>query len=265
MHEPQLSREDLKKFVAQLLAQRPEVITAWFGGSDANARADEWSDVDVQLIVDDENVEGAFVWFETALETLSPTELAFRIPSPTWHGHEQKFYRLARASSFSMIDFVVMARSNPDRYLEVERHGTPEIIVDREGLAVPSVHDRALQQRKIRASIEPLKVRFEMFRPLVHKCVLRGKPVEGMHFYMGFTVRPLLMVLRATYCPDRYDYGARYLHNDLPKPWPERLAHLCFVPHLEGLLERQKLAEQYFAQALEAWAKEPHAQEPASP
>ena len=43
-----------------LAEQTPWIAAAWIGGSDATGRTDEFSDIDLQLIVPDEHVEEAF-------------------------------------------------------------------------------------------------------------------------------------------------------------------------------------------------------------
>lgn len=98
-------------------------LALWQGGSAASGYTDQWSDIDIHVIVQDDCIEETFNIVEISLKTISNISFKYRIPEPTWHGHSQCFYQLAGASPFLAIDFVVMKLSNPHRFLEVERHG----------------------------------------------------------------------------------------------------------------------------------------------
>ena len=40
---------------------------------------------------------------------------------------------------------------------------------------------------------------------------------NAMASYLAYSIRPLVELLRMRHCPDRFDYGLRYLDRDLPK------------------------------------------------
>ena len=103
------------------------VNAAWLGGSDAFGRADELSDVDLQVDVDDGHVAATFGAVEAALAAASPIVARLVMPMPTWHGHAQRFYRLRDTAEFTAVDVVVFQRSDPRRYYnQTERHGRPQ-------------------------------------------------------------------------------------------------------------------------------------------
>ena len=101
------------------------VNAAWLGGSDAFGRADELSDVDLQVDVDDGHV-ATFGAVEAALAAASPIVARLVMPMPAWHGHAQRFYQLRDTAEFTAVDVVVFQRSDPRRYYnQSERHGRP--------------------------------------------------------------------------------------------------------------------------------------------
>ena len=74
-----------------LLEPHPAVLAAWLGGSAATGRLDALSDTDLVAIVQD-GAEAA-VW--ALLEGALPIEVRLELPLPTWHGHQQRIYRVA--------------------------------------------------------------------------------------------------------------------------------------------------------------------------
>ena len=99
------------------------VKAMWQGGAAAFNRVDQWSDVDILVIAEDDHAEGLFPIVESALEQLAPIDSRFEIPQPTWHGHFQTLYKLEGASPFHFIDLAVMKESSGNRFLEPEIHG----------------------------------------------------------------------------------------------------------------------------------------------
>jgi hypothetical protein len=95
----------------------------WLGGSAAFKRSDEWSDIDLQVDVADERAGEILPRVEAALERLSPIDLKFEVPQPSWHGHIQAIYRLKHASPYLLVDIAVIKSSNPNKFLQPEIHG----------------------------------------------------------------------------------------------------------------------------------------------
>ena len=198
------------------LEARPEVLAASLGGSDATGRTDEFSDVDLVVVVQEGAVESAFSILHSALEGLSPITHRWRLADPTWHGNAQEFLSLRDADPAHFIDVVVLEPSGGERFLEVERHGTPIVLFDRVGSLAPAPLDRVALQARIDTRLEVLRERFLLFQTLVTRAVRRGLVAEAAVAYQDYTYRPLIELLRIRHCPERFDFGARYLDRDLP-------------------------------------------------
>jgi len=194
----------------------PEVLAAFLGGSDASGRTDRFSDVDVVVVVEDGAVEAAFEVLHTALEELSPIVHRWRLADPTWHGNAQEFLALRDADPAHFIDIVVQAPIGGERFLEAERHGHALVLFDRAGALTPVPLDRVALRARIDERVAILRERFPLFQTLVTRAVRRGFVAEAAVAYQDHTYRPLIELLRIRHCPDRFDYGARYLDRDLP-------------------------------------------------
>ena len=198
------------------LEAAPEVLAASLGGSDATGRTDEFSDVDLVVVVAEGAVEATLEAVHSALEDLSPIAHRWRLAEPTWHGNAQEFLSLRDADPAHFIDLVVLEPSGGERFLEVERHGTAIVLFDRAGLLAPAPLDRVALQARIDARLAILRERFPLFQTLVTRAVRRGFVAEAAVAYQDYTYRPLIELLRIRHCPDRFDFGARYLDRDLP-------------------------------------------------
>jgi predicted nucleotidyltransferase len=198
------------------LESAPEVLAASLGGSDATGRTDEFSDVDLVVVVEEGAVEATFSAVHAALEGLSPIVHRWRLAEPTWHGNAQEFLSLRDADPAHFIDLLVLEPSGGERFLEAERHGTAIVLFDRAGLLAPAPLDRVALQSRIDTRLAVLRERFPLFQTLVTRAVRRGFLAEAAVAYQDYAYRPLIELLRIRHCPDRFDYGARYLDRDLP-------------------------------------------------
>ena len=225
----QLNRNDIVNALVEALEPLDYVHAFWEGGAAGFDRADEWSDIDAQAIVDDDRIEDVFKAVDKTLAKLSGTQEKFRLPEPTWHGHSQCFYKLKNASPFLLVDLAIMKESTQaDKFDVWAIHGKPIIKFDKKGLIVekkidPDAHATAIMKR-----LDTLKCLFEIFYIMPMKETNRKNHVEAMLFYLGQTYRPLVEVLRMKHCPQRYNYATRYVYYDLPKDVVKRLENLTF-------------------------------------
>jgi hypothetical protein len=237
MSDSNLTREEILAALRARLEPLDYVQAMWEGGAAAFNRVDEWSDIDLQIAVDDDRVAEVFPIVEEVLRALSPIDLRYEIPQPAWHGHAQVFYRLSNASQFLLLDFVVMKRSNPLKFLEPEIHGNAVVHFDKSNVT----------------QVEPLdlRVNFDLFQSLTLKELERHNAIEALAFYQGFTLRPLVEFLRILYAPTRYNFHTRYVYYDLPADVVRRLETLFFVQNEDDLRAKREQAEQWFYEILE--------------
>lgn len=252
MTTPAISREQIIETLKSALPESPSILSAWLGGSDGSGRTDQWSDVDLQLIVEDGKIDEAYDVLHACLEALSPIEYRYRLPQPTWHGHDQEYFSLRDAAPWHFMDVLVMERSAKDHFLDLERHGEPLILFDREGLAAPTRLDRTAHHAKMTKRLAEIRQTFPMFQHFVTKAMCRGQAADAMAGYFSVTIRPLVELLRMRYAPDLFDYGMRYLDRDLP---PERFAaieELVLVPEFARIEEYRARAEAIYAEEIAA-------------
>lgn len=217
------------------LSTRSDVRSILEVGSAAFGRDDERSDIDLAVDVEDGAEAAVFAEVEAALESLAPIAHRWRIPEPAWHGMSQRFYRLEGAPVELSLDLCLRTRSRRGHFSEVELHGTPRVLLDREGCAVPAPLDPVALQARIRDRIAQLRERWPFTGFLPGKELARGRIPDAFAFYWSMNLAPLVELLRIRHCPARHAFGMRYLDGDLPPELAARIASLVLVKDAEDL------------------------------
>jgi hypothetical protein len=243
-----VDRSQLLAVLRQALRGMTTVDAAWEGGSAAFGCEDELSDVDAVAVVADDALDATFAQLESALQALSPVTLRHDVTGTV--GFVQKFYRLRDAGEFLVVDLVLIRRSDPLLFRELELHGRGTVWFDRTGILVEAHLDQSRDHAAAAARIAPLATAFGMFQHIVTKERLRGRAVEALGFYQAMTMRPLVEALRLLHCPQRRIFGPRYLARDLPADTCARIEALSFVCDLDDLAAKHAQAQQWFAQCI---------------
>lgn len=232
-----LTREGLIALVRRAVEPLPLARALWEGGSAAFDRADQWSDVDLSLLIDG-STDAAFAAIEQALPE---RDLEYRVPEPAWHGHSQRFYRFLGAPPWLLLDLAVM--KGGDLLAEPEVHGRARVLFDRDNILA---HQPPPPPPDLPGRAAALSTRFEMFQILVQKELWRNQPLDALHFYRTLTLAPLTELLRLHHDPTRAHFGSRYLHRILPPPLAAKLQHLSFVSSPDDLASKHQEAVAWF-------------------
>lgn len=243
-----ITRAVLRQHLQQALQAIDAVDAAWEGGSAAFGRDDGLSDIDAVAVVTDDALDATFAQVEVALQALSP--VALRYDTPGTVGFAQKFFRLRDAGEFLVVDLVLIRRSDPLLFREVELHGRGTVWFDRRGILLEAHLDAEADAAQARVRVPVLAGYFEMFQHIVTKERLRGKAVDALVFYQQMTWRPLVEALRLLHDPQRRVFGPRYTTRDLPADVCRRIEALAFVRDLDDLAAKHDEARQWFAQCI---------------
>ncbi|NEU75876.1 nucleotidyltransferase domain-containing protein [Hassallia byssoidea VB512170] len=243
-------REKILETLITALEPKDFVLAFWQGGSAAHGYTDEWSDLDIEVIVKDDEVQQTFDAVEEALQTISEISFNYRVPEPTWHGHSQTFYQLAEANPFLVIDFAVMKQSSRNDFLEVERHGNAVIAFDKANLVVPQNVNQSEHFSQMKERFTHQKKLFNFLQVFVKKEINRGHLAQAIVNYQSYTLRNLVELLGMLYRPYRYDFTIKYFNRDFPSEVVARVEPLFCITDLADLANKQQLAEEMFAETL---------------
>jgi hypothetical protein len=219
-----------------------QVLALWEGGSASFGRADQYSDIDLQMMVKDDYTTQAAQKLEQVLLGISPIQDRYLIPQPSWHGHWQEFYRLRDADPMLLVDFVIMKESSTDLLTQPEIHGQPIIYFDRTGRVGKEFMDRVKHEEGIRQRIARMEGITNIFHLFVDKEIKRGHQLDALSFYQSMILGPLVESLRMLHDPNRYNFGPRYLVHYLPKESYEKLTDLFLIGSMEDIGRKKEKA-----------------------
>lgn len=243
-------REEISTAIAQALEPMESVHALWEAGAASFDRIDKWSDIDLNVDADDDSAEEVFDSVDRTLAALAPIEVRFRVPYPPDHSYQQVFYRLKRTSKFLLIDFAVFRHSPCDKFLEPEVHGPARFLFRKES-AVEIPHlDPAAHVEQIMRRVERIRMRRALFGPFVEKEIGRGNWIEAIYNYNRVILDSLLEVLRMRHLPERFGFGFRYVHYELPPAVLRRLEPLYFVRDRKDLVRKYRTADRWLGGAL---------------
>ncbi len=239
-------RENIIPPLIERLRKEDFILAAWEGGSIAFNRSDEWSDIDLAVVVKDGKAGDVFAIVEEALNKITPIDLKHIIQNPGWEGHEQAFYKLKNTSKFLLIDLSVINESAPDKLLEPEIHGNAVVHFDKTGVTKNNKLDQDVHKKKIENRLASLKVTSEIFEGFTEKELMRKNNIDAFSFYYGFTLRPLVELIRIKYTPDHFNFFSRYVHIELPVKISEKLQTFFYISSPEDLKIKNVEAKVWF-------------------
>lgn len=241
-----VTRQEILQAIRSQVEPLPYVLAMWEGGAPAFDRTDEWSDIDLQIVAADDRVDETLAEVERAILQISPIDLRYELPKPTWHGHTQAFYRLKDAGPFLLIDLVVMKLSAQERFLTPEIHGEAVIHFDKTGIVQTPHLDQDSHRKALISRLQTVCLLFDLFQSMTTKELNRKNWIEAFAFYQAYTIRPLVEVLGMLYRPARSNFGTRYVYYDFPMEISKRLERFYFVSSPENLWELRAEAERWF-------------------
>ncbi len=243
-------RDRIKEVLVREFLKHKEFLGCYEGGSAAFDRDDEWSDIDLQIVVQDDFVEQAIKILETAMENISTIEDSFIIPQPAWHGHWQGFYKLRDISPYLLLDVLIMKESSPSYFTEVEVHGSPKIFFDKTGrIGKEHINTEELQ------NIIPIRIKriegiSKMFHLFIDKEIKRNREMDAFDLYYNLLLRSLVELLRIKYDTARWSFGCRYLSHALPEEVYNEIKALSYVKDIADLQSKKDTVLQYINRML---------------
>jgi predicted nucleotidyltransferase len=245
-----VTRDTIIQTLVDVLKPLDYVHAFWEGGAVAFNRIDEWSDIDLYVVVDDKKVDETFLAVEKALESLSHIKQKYTILQLPWPDLSQAFYKLEDASEYLVIDLVVLKLKAQEKFLEPEIHGKAIFYFNKSDMVKPPSLDRDAMIGKLQKRLERLKARFDMFNIFVQKEINRGNYLEAIDFYRGLTLSSLVEALRIKHNPVHHDFKMHYIHYELPSEVIKKLKHLCFIKDEKDLQEKYNEATKWFPKTM---------------
>ncbi|MBN2300576.1 MAG: hypothetical protein JXC31_05260 [Acholeplasmataceae bacterium] len=214
MNQKQLNKKKLYKELKEKLNDLPYVIAAWEGGSKATHFDDEYSDLDLAVIVQDEEVETAFLFFEDYLNKNFKINRQFRISEPAWHGFSQAFYLLDDMPKHFYVDFAVIKESIEDKFTDPKRHGDAFVWFDKKMMSEPHIETEEDVLSRAKRFYQRVSNQDFIVMTEVEKNLSRNNYLEAYFAYFQFVYAYLVPLLNLKHRKEKVDFGMRYAYRD---------------------------------------------------
>ena len=249
---PLKTRVTRKAIIEKLLTElEPQDYAYAFyeGGAAAFNRIDEWSDIDLYLLVEENRAKDARAVVDKALGELSRISQKYEPKQLPWPGVSQVFYKLENASEYLLIDLAIVYPSAPEKFLQPDIHGKAVFYFNKENRAKAPPLDRGSLEKAIQERLKLVRNRFDMFNVFVQKEINRSNWIEALDLYRTVTLGLIVDLLRIKHSPLHYDFKTSYVKLELPKEINGKLERLYFVKD-ENDLQKKYLEATEWLQTL---------------
>jgi len=228
-------RKEMKRGILELLLPLSWVRAAWEGGAAATGYLDDYSDLDLALVVEDDKVEEAFTLIENYLENSYVISSMLRLPEPAWHGHSQCFYFISECPPLYYIDLVIEKLSSENRLNEPDRHGESQIWLNRDDTLNPEPTSPDITAEKNASFRRMIEESMPLLVIEIRKQIAREEHIDAISQYYRFIIGRLAGLLNLKYRPSMFDFGIRYAERAYPPEVNLRLQKLLYISNFDDI------------------------------
>jgi predicted nucleotidyltransferase len=209
----------------------------WIAGSVAEGYADELSDVDLWLDVDDGKEEELSEFIEAFLE--SKGELDVRLGLSLEPPYTHRVYHLKGTNPYHFIEFTLHTHSHEHDFDQGARK--IKILFDKDGTIKTKPFNKEAHAIELQTRKQSLIYKIEVGYLSVEKEIIRGQFMDAMHNYEFWLVEPVIELARIKHSPLKTSYGLKHGSRDLPKETADEIQSLYTIKSLDDL--RNKIEE----------------------
>lgn len=249
-------RNEVSRLIREWTEKDDRVRAIWEGGSAATGHLDEWSDLDLSIVVTENAVEEVFSYLDLQFAHTFGIRRKYRVPEPAWHGFSQCFYQIDRVPPLFYLDIALIKTSLPDKFIQPDRHGNAVVWFDKDGWyqPVPSTTEEMVKRCKTaykNATTADFVTAIE-----VRKQLARERFSEAFPMYYAYLARHLAPLLNLKHRPAKVDFGLRYAYRDYPEEdakLVENALRACSIDVLSSMFDRLERRFAELSAELSVW------------
>jgi predicted nucleotidyltransferase len=217
-----------------LMEQNETVHAMWITGSVAEGQADELSDIDLWLDIEDGKDEVIFALIEKFLESKGELDINFSEGVTPPYSHS--VYHFAGMNPYHFIEITLHSHSNEIGLFDTLRK--IKVLFDKAGTTNfkpfdKTSYDKMLQERKLF-----LIEKIEFGEQSIRKEITRRQFMEALHNYQFWLVEPVIELVRIKYAPLKITYGLKHGSRDLPEDMVKDIESLHIIESLDNLSDK---------------------------
>lgn len=235
------TKDQVRERLKTLLIDDPAALAAWEGGSAATGFLDDFSDLDLVIVCEDEAVEVLFHKIEAHLENTYGIQRRYRVAEPAWHGFSQCFYKISQVPELFYLDIALIKQSIPNKFTESDRHGNALVWFEKTPVIDPTPTPADKVAEKGRHFFKMVTQSDFLIITEIEKALARNNFTEAFPRYYQFVSNQLGVLLNLKYRPCKVDFGLRYAYRDFEDPDVKLLTYALQVSSVDVLREKFKL------------------------
>lgn len=214
-----------------LLEQDAAVHAMWIAGSVAEGNADELSDVDLWLDIDDGKDQAVLDSIEKFLASKGAIDLNFSegITPPFSH----TVYHLSHMNPLHFIE--VNLHTHSHQFGIFDSLHKIKVLFDKDGTTKFKPLDEAEYNKMLEDRRRFLLEKLDLGEISVRKELTRHNFTDAMHNYLFWLVEPVIELARIKLSPYKITYNLKHASRDLPKDTVSEIESLYTVASLGDL------------------------------
>ncbi|MFH0906341.1 MAG: nucleotidyltransferase domain-containing protein [archaeon] len=239
-----ISRSQILDLLKKLESDK-NIYAIWLEGSDAQNRADKYSDIDIWIDVSDNYVSKAFNLIEKLLKSLGDLDFAYE----TEHNHpkiRQKFFHIKNTSEFFIIDVCVQKHSRVFWYTSNFKDEKIKTVFDKCNVVKFKKLNKKRFEKENKQKLLKLKSTFMFYQVWVKKEINRNHFLEALFQYHEKVLKPLVELIRIKYEPTKSSFYLKDISYDIPKKYTKILEDLYKINSINDISKKLKKANKLY-------------------
>lgn len=208
----------------------------WIAGSIAEGTADELSDVDLWVDIDDDTDKEMYDMIESFLD--SKGGLDVRLGKSLEKPYTHRVYHLNGTNKYHFIEVTLHTHSHEYDFNQGDR--PIKVLFDKDETTKSKPFDedaytKDLEERK-RSLFDKINVGYVS----VEKEIIRGNFMDAMHNYEFWLVAPVIEIIRTKLSPRKTSFGLKHGSRHLPKETQDEIQSLYTIKNLEDFTNKIK-------------------------
>ncbi len=242
-----ITEKEITEVLKNELMPLPYVYAFWLEGSFAMGYADEYSDIDYWIDVDDNYVSDAIEYVERALSRLGEIDERYE------NGNEhpklgQIVYHIKESNPYLVLDFNWQLHSrdrNEYHYIKNDNVEGALVIFDKDNVVrLEEADEQEIAGNKLKCK-QICDYRYSQHLR-VNKYIRRGTFPESYAYYNKYVIEPLVMLLRLKYTPLYPYHYLLHISKHMPQTIVSRLEKLIQVASLDEMEISMKKSEMWY-------------------
>lgn len=235
-----MKREQIIETLIKLFRDDGDIYALWLEGSDATGKVDEYSDIDMCALIDEDKVDEVFEKIQNRFEIDSIYE------NRNCDSERQLVFHVVNSDKYHVVDFNAYFHNVADTtFVKNDTIDVCKVIFDKCGAIQYKEYDAGVGADERMYWEKESAYRFSQISR-VEKYCLRGLYPEAFVYYQKYVVEPLVFTLRMKYTPTKVWYYMVHISDHIPQEEVEKLNRILQVSGVDDIMANLQFAEEWY-------------------